>query len=77
MTTNKFSVKWRLEQREKMVVIEIYNHDVYWHQYDFPLEYYKANPNWTFKDQIESKIWGQAEGLNEMFNALDKLYKQL
>jgi hypothetical protein len=77
MTTNKFSVQWRLEDNGNWVVIEIYNHGVYWHTYDFPLEHYKVNPNWTFKDQIESKIWGRAEGLNEIFNALDKLDKQL
>lgn len=73
-----FSIEWRLEDNENWVVISIYQDNSYWGFYEFPLKEYKNhNSNWTFKDQIETKIWGKADGLNEMWNQLEIKYNNL
>lgn len=73
-----FRIEWRLEDSEKWVVISIYQNNSYWGFYEFPLiDYKNKNSDWTFKDQIETKIWGEAEGLNEMWNQLEIKYNNL
>ena len=63
----EYQIKYKFQ--DDHCVIDVYRCNQYWMTYDFNLIYgFYEGQNFTMLDQIKNKIWGDAEGIGEMWH---------